>query len=309
MGVRRAVAVRHVVAIGLALQLAACALAPPPAATTDRDANRESVLAIAWMRSSLEHRFLAEQTYRAATAALDRAVSEPGTAALEQEAMADFAALPPAVIMDIDETTIDTMAFAAQLVRDRRYFDREVAARDWPAFLRDPANAAEVPGAAAFVNAVQARGLRVVFVTNRDCPVPPAATPDAPCAEREGAVKALARLGIRVREEDVWMAGGAERWAADKTGRRQALAKRYRIVMLLGDDLQDFVPEALAERMRAGETRGEDRLGTRWFLLPNPVYGSWYRHLARACTQGGARPELAYECFWRSLTSPPAPHY
>lgn len=284
----------------LALLLSACASAPP-GERSEADANRESVLAIAWMRNALEHRFLAEQTYRTATAALDRAVAEPGTAALEQEGMTGYAALPPAVVMDIDETTIDTMAFAAQLVQDRGYFDREVAERDWPAWLSNPANGEAVPGAVAFVKAAQARGLRVVFVTNRDCPVPAAGAPDAPCAEHAAAQGALARLGIPVPEEDVWTAGGKENWPADKKGRREAIAKRYRIVMLVGDDLQDFVPQALAERMREGDLGNGDRFGTRWFLLPNPVYGSWYRHVARPCTDGGAHPERAYECLYRSL--------
>lgn len=286
-------------AFGVAMLLAGCAGVPAPG--VDRDANRESVLAISWMRNALEHRFLAEQTYRAATAALDRAVAETGTAALEQEGMTGYAALPPAVVMDIDETAIDTMVFAAQLVRERRYFDRDVATRDWPAWLADPAHGQAVPGAVAFVNAAQARGLRVVFVTNRDCPVPLAAGADVPCPQRTAARDALARLGIRVPEQDIWTAGGRENWPADKKSRREAVARQYRIVMLVGDDLQDFVPQSVAETMRATDRAEPDRFGTRWFLLPNPVYGSWYRDVARACTEGGAYPERAYACLYRSL--------
>jgi acid phosphatase len=285
------------------LWIALASLLPACAHTTREvsvggDANRESVLAIAWMRSALEYRFIAEQTYRAATAALDRAVAEPGTAALEQEAMTGYAAQPPAVVMDIDETTIDTMAFAANLLREGRYFDREVAARDWPAWVSDPASGEAVPGAAAFVRAARARGLRVVFVTNRHCPVPVPGAADAVCVERKAAIKALARLGVPdVDEADVWTTGGAERWPTDKSSRRAAIAATYRIVMLVGDDLQDFVPQTLAEAMRAGESKTmPDLFGSRWFLLPNPVYGSWERFVTRGCTEGGTRPDLGYRC-------------
>jgi acid phosphatase len=285
----------------LAALLGACATHTAPAGTSA--ANRESLLALSWVRNSLEYPFLAEQTYRAATAALDRAVSEPGTAALEQSTLAGFAALPPAVVMDIDETTIDTSAFSARLLREGRYFDRDVAMREWPAFLRDPGSGEAVPGAVGFVQAARARGLRVIFVTNRDCPVPAPDTAAPQCTERTAAVQALARLGIPdVREADLWTTGGVERWPTDKSSRRAAIARTHRIVMLVGDDLQDFVPQAVAERMRSGTSVPlPDLFGSRWFLLPNPVYGSWERFAARECTQGGARPDLGYRCHERAV--------
>jgi acid phosphatase len=293
-------------ALLVTLSLSACSIAPPAAPTSDAAA-RESLFAVSWMRSSLERHFLVEQTYRAATAALDGAIAAPGTAAIEQASMSGYASLPPAVVMDIDETTIDTMEFAARLVRERRYFDREVAVREWPAWLRDPDNGRAVPGAAAFVAAARSRGVQVIFVTNRECPAPVAGARAAgDCPERTATVRALARSGVPdVREEDVWMAGGAERWPVDKSSRRLAIAKTHRIVMLVGDDLQDFVPRSVAEQWRAAPAaRAGDAFGVRWFLLPNPVYGSWERFVGRSCPDGAERVDAAHLCHDRALVLP-----
>jgi endonuclease/exonuclease/phosphatase family metal-dependent hydrolase len=57
-----------------------------------------------------------------------------------------------------------------------------------------------------------------------------------------------------------------------KTLRRKFIAANYRIVALIGDDLGDFVePKVFA----GDRERLEARFGMNWFLLPNPMYGSW----------------------------------
>ncbi|MEO5595711.1 MAG: HAD family acid phosphatase, partial [Lysobacteraceae bacterium] len=63
----------------------------------------------------------------------------------------------------------------------------------------------------------------------------------------------------------------------DKTCRRQLIGRRYRVLMQLGDQIGDFATistntiegRATAMKPFAGW------IGERWFLLPNPTYGSW----------------------------------
>ena len=56
---------------------------------------------------------------------------------------------------------------------------------------------------------------------------------------------------------------------------------RYRIVALFGDDLRDFVERDVFAARRAELA---PLFGARWFMLPNPVYGSWERQLVgKAC--------------------------
>ena len=65
--------------------------------------------------------------------------------------------------------------------------------------------------------------------------------------------------------------GERAEWAAsDKTPRREAVARTHRIAMLVGDDLNDFVPRA-----RYVEQDHAARWGTTWVPIPNPTYGSW----------------------------------
>jgi len=64
---------------------------------------------------------------------------------------------------------------------------------------------------------------------------------------------------------------------------RRTLAENYRVLLLLGDDFNDFVSasgKSVADR-RALFDRYADYFGSKWFILPNPVYGSWERAVIR----------------------------
>ena len=57
----------------------------------------------------------------------------------------------------------------------------------------------------------------------------------------------------------------------------QEIAKTYRILLLLGDDLGDFLPgvrTSIEQRVTLVAPYLEN-WGRKWFLLPNPGYGSW----------------------------------
>ena len=70
-----------------------------------------------WVRTAAEYRAASLQTYNTALQTIDRAVGDPGwTAALEQTG--DCADLPPAVVMDVDETVLDNARYQAQTVLD-----------------------------------------------------------------------------------------------------------------------------------------------------------------------------------------------
>ena len=88
----------------------ALGLAKPTAPT-----NYENLNAVLWMQTAVEYKAATVQTYRVAQAALLQGLRDPHwTAALEQ--VGDFANLPPAVILDLDETVLDNSTFDARLV-------------------------------------------------------------------------------------------------------------------------------------------------------------------------------------------------
>ena len=85
---------------------AAPVVATAPASAVPADDNLNAVL---WVQRSAEYRAAAAQTYRAATGHLDAALKQADWDALVPEERGNPAGgLKPAVILDIDETVLDT---------------------------------------------------------------------------------------------------------------------------------------------------------------------------------------------------------
>ena len=230
---------------------------------------REQINATLWMQRAPEFRAIAEQTYR--LAALQIAAPAPGSAALEQQGVAPevLARMPTAVVLDLDETVLDNTVYQARLLRDRAEYD----ARSWGEWV-GAGQADAVPGAREFIAAARKLGHTVFYVSNRDCAVPPPTATD-PCPAKTATMRNLVALGIEPAPDPARMLLRGERpeWNNSlKSVRREFIAANYRIVALVGDDLGDFVdPKVFA----GDRERLEPRFGVSWFLLPNPVYGSW----------------------------------
>lgn len=246
-------------------------LAPAPEppvdpALSELAAGRDPRLgALLWMQTAAEYRILARAIYAEATAALDRALADPGwSAATEQQG--DFAALPPAVIVDVDETVLDNSPYQAALVLAGAHHEKK-AWRPWV----ERAAAPPIPGALEFARAAKARGVTIFYVTNRD-------------AEEEAATRRnLAAAGFPLNDavDAVLTRGERPGFGSDKTSRRAEVAASFRVLLLVGDDLNDFIDGARPtpeERLAAADAHAE-RWGVSWFLLPNPEYGGWERAL------------------------------
>jgi acid phosphatase len=79
-------------------------------------------------------------------------------------------------------------------------------------------------------------------------------------------------------EDTLFTRGERDAWqTSDKSLRRKEVASRYRILLLVGDNLGDFLSEietTIEERTALSEEH-EVHWGGRWIMLPNPRYGSW----------------------------------
>ena len=254
-------------ACGAARDTAAPAPPEAPAAPAAAVAQHDNFNAVLWVQTAAEYQALTRQAYTAAQLALDEALDDPTwTASLEQEARGDFAALPPAVVLDVDETVLDNSAYQARLVRDGGAY----TSAGWAAWTAEAA-APPIAGALAYTREAAARGVAVVYVTNRKA------------AEEAATVENLRRLGFPLGGDDgdaddrVLTRGERPAWASsDKTPRRAHVAGRYRIVQLVGDNLGDFVEaEGTPAERRAAAERYADYWGLRWIVLPNPTYGNW----------------------------------
>src|ERR671913_360248 len=201
--------------------------APPnpgtqPAPSSGARDSHEDLHAVLWMQTAAEYRALATAVYARAVPVLDRALQDPAwTAAVEQSGA--YGSLPPAVIVDLDETVLDNTAFQGQLVRDRQSYT-EAAWADW---VRT-GQARAVPGAQAFIRAVEERGARVFYVSNRAA------------GQEESTIANLLALGLETAGDRL-LSPGEQGWTTDKSSRRAFVAAHHRGLMVVGADLWDFV--------------------------------------------------------------------
>ena len=239
---------------------AAEAAAAPPAAQCNP--GYALVNAVLWVSSAAEYHATALQTYASARRQLDVALADRTIAGAEEETN-DDPSQPPAVILDLDETSFDNVQYESRVIRVGKTYDDPM----WDAWVAEGA-AGAVPGVKEFLAYARSRGVTPFYITNRDL------DPEGPGTRRN-----LERLGFPLTDDNVLMRGGRPEWKSDKSGRRAFVASKYRVVMLIGDDLNDFVnarEKTQAER-DAIISRTESWWGTRWFMLPNPMYGSWER--------------------------------
>jgi len=245
----------------LALPLAACATAPQPASPPCRVSDA-TINATLWMQTSAEYKAITREIYETADRNLDAAIADKSwTAATEQKSV--DASMPPAIILDLDETVIDTSGHQTQLIRENLEYSEEHW-HNWA--MHDASNAIEA--AKDFLLDAQKKGVAIFYVTNRRN------------TEEEPLRATLSRIGVPLTADNVLTRGAREEWkSSDKSPRRAFVATKYRVIMLFGDDLNDFAPangKSLAERDAIVASHAND-WGTKWYAIPNPVYGSWER--------------------------------
>jgi 5'-nucleotidase (lipoprotein e(P4) family) len=221
----------------------------------------EGLNSVLWMQSATEFRGASIGTFAAARRMLDVGLTDPTwTAAVEQKG--SFGHLPPAVIVDVDETVLDNSAYQGRLIRDRLSY----ATEHWNSWVREE-KAPAIPGAVEFVRYAVGRGVTVFYITNRRAAV------------EEPTRRNLAAAGFPLPAADVILSRDEKaEWATgDKTTRRAEVASGYRVVLNIGDNLGDFISDEntpLDRRLSLTETY-RDYWGTRWFVIPNPMYGNW----------------------------------
>ncbi len=280
-----------VLCMALALSLGACATsggkdlaqtpAAPPAAAAPAPVENFSldlVNAVLWGRTSAEAEALYLQAYGIAKRELPAAIKDKSwTAADEQKG--DFSQLPTAIIVDVDETVLDTSDYMLHQISSGKAFDK----LDWNRYVHKEM-ATPLPGALDFLKSAASQGVTIFYVSNREV-FDVAAEAQKPEDERllsevEPTRRNLAKFGFpNTADTSTFLFRDVKRGWKDKSPRRAEIAKTHRIIMLAGDNLYDFMelPSAQVSR-QSRDTLVESHqawLGTRWIFLPNPMYGSW----------------------------------
>jgi acid phosphatase len=235
-----------------------------------------------WVQTSEEWRAVAAQSFRLAELLLEKARKDKRwSAAVEQTG--DARKLPPAVVLDIDETALDNSPAQAREVQQNRAF--EPAA--WTQWVNESA-AAIIPGAVEFCRHATSRKVTVFYISNRE-PGHEAAT--RANLERHG-------FPLDARLDTVLLRGERPEWGADKGTRRASVAATHRILLLIGDDLGDFLSgvRTTLDKRRELTAPHAGKWGTKWIMIPNPSYGSWEEAL-----YGEPRPADPVERLERKL--------
>lgn len=215
---------------------------------TDRRAN-----ALQWVRASAEYQVAAQQAYRLAKMQLDSALSNPSFCADEvQAANGGFEILPPAVILDVDETVLDNSEYNAR----RMKIGAEYESTSWKAW-GDERSATAVPGAVEFLKYAESKGVQAFFVTNRKDDL------------RNATYDNLRKIGVSTTLDHVMTRNEKEGRAGDKLSRRATVAASHRIALLVGDNFADLTAK------NRDDFKADPKLQDGWVLLPNPVYGHW----------------------------------
>jgi 5'-nucleotidase (lipoprotein e(P4) family) len=172
------------------------------------------------------------------------------------------------VVVDVDETVLDNSAYQGWQIRSHNDFSQATWSK-WTGSAQAP----PIPGAVEFLKYAASRGVRVFYVTNRLK------------EEMAGTKENLIRLGFPdVSDETVML----RQEVSSKEPRRMEIQKRHRIVLLVGDNLNDlalpFEAKTIPERFAAVDAN-RDRFGASFIVLPNAMYGSWENALFPANTR------------------------
>jgi acid phosphatase len=241
----------------------AAAPAAPPAGPPAHD----NLNATLWAQRSLEHDLVYRQVWAQAQQQLLKALKDPAWDALpKSERKVDAKKLPPAVIVDIDETVLDNSPYMARIIRNGTGFDDA----SFEAWCREE-SARPLPGALEFAQFAAKHGVTMVYISNRDKKL------------GDVTLSNLRKAGFPVSDkEPVFFGLGADVANCESKGttkgcRRELVGRTHRVLQLAGDQVSDLIdldvntPEGRA----ATAAPYAGWIGQRWFVLPNPMYGSW----------------------------------
>lgn len=216
-----------------------------PSPVQQRSKTEHTVLAIVWYQTAGEFRALCYQAYTLAKLRLDN------------DLLTRKSTKKRAVVVDIDETVLDNSPHAARLIKENASYP--VLWNEWV----DAAQAAAIPGAVEFLTYAVSKGVDVFYISNRRLD------------QVDATMKNLATAGFPQATAGHMLFKDKE---SGKESRRQKVANTHDIVVLMGDNLNDFSNAFEAKNIEdrfAEVDRLREEFGNKYIVLPNPIYGDW----------------------------------
>ena len=213
--------------------------------------NDKLLMAVAWYQHSAEMTALYYQGFNIAQQRLDEAIIK------------NTLGKSLAVVVDIDETMLDNSPFETAVINSRDNLS------GWYNWTKE-ARAEALPGALEFAKYSQMKNVEIFYITNRDD------------NERSVTLKNLLNEGFPYATEDHLLTRSDLAYStgntSSKTGRRAKVSENHEIILLIGDNLNDF-SEIFKDRSsnngKAAVADNREQFGQKFIVLPNPMYGAW----------------------------------
>ena len=233
-----------ILAVFLFISLISCSHGP------QQNPRESQISSYVWYQTSGEFRALCYQAYNLAKLRLDQSLIEKTDR-------------PKAIVFDIDETVLDNSASGAFEVKNKLLWSKD-RFNQWVTKASSP----EIAGATQFINYAKSKNVKVLFITNRLE------------FQIDDSIKNFKQIGIDVSRDDFYPL--KEQWS--KESRRLDVLKNYDVILYLGDNLHDFHKDwdgvTSIERRNRVDLHAKD-FGTKFIILPNPLYGDWESSLPK----------------------------
>lgn len=208
--------------------------------------------AVAWKQTAAEFEALYYQGFNVARMQLDRA--------LQAHKKGDR---PLAVISDVDDTVLGSNSYWGYMINSGKEFFDDGA---WDKWVADNGPVA-TPGALEFLNYAHSKGVEVFYVTSRD--------------QGENtfqyALENLRKNKLPFADEKHLT---VYRDSSNKEPRQLEIAKDFDVVVMLGDNLNDFKRKyyvADVKQRLSLMTEDKEQFGRKFIIFPNPTDGHWLK--------------------------------
>ncbi|OLF54312.1 5'-nucleotidase, lipoprotein e(P4) family [Pseudomonas chlororaphis] len=225
---------------------------PALAASADAPSSNLLTAAVAWKQTAAEYEALYYQGFNIARMRLDQALQTRKNGER-----------PLAIISDVDDTVLGSNSYWGYMIgADKEFFDDDA----WDRWVADNGPVA-TPGALEFLNYAQSQGVEVFYVTSRDQ------------GEKtfEYALANLRKNHLPFADEKHLT---VYRDSSNKEPRQTEIAKDYEVVVMLGDNLNDFKRKyyvADVKQRNSLMTEDKEQFGRQFVLFPNPTDGHWLK--------------------------------
>lgn len=214
-----------------------------------------------WHQTAVEFQANAIGAYMLGKMRLDQALADKDWTALPDQT-ANYQQLPPAVILDIDDTVLNTSAYEAWNVAAGTSF----SPKSWTDYVKAKKDV-PIPGALDFTTYAASKGVKVFYVTNRVS------------EEKPATIEEMKAMGFPFDDKvETFLAKKDQPdWGSTKGTRFAYIAKNYRVLLMFGDNFGDFTDKfngTPAERQKEFEADSA-HWGHDWIALANPMYGSF----------------------------------